>query len=284
MKRELVEKMATEGTPLPAALKATELSSSSYYYRPKETRKPKALDVELVATIKTIRQGHAEVYGYRKITKVLKAQGITVNAKKVLRHLRILGLTQPRKVKGVKWTQLEVVKPENRDTYWEADFTYVWTGEGNAYLCAVIDGWDRDIVGDVFSDRCRAVEASEALEKAVMSRFGGKVPEGHNLTLRVDRGSQFRAFRFRETARLLNVRLEYAGIKCPEDKPYIESFISNYKTEEIYRNEYRNFQEAKSGWETYREWYRNDRLHQSLDYMSPVRYAQRAQKNILLVA
>lgn len=284
MKRELVEKMATEGTPLPAALKATELSTSSYYYRPKETREPKALDVELVATIKTIRQGHAEVYGYRKITKVLKAQGITVNAKKVLRHLRILGLTQPRKVKGVKWTQLEVVKPENRDTYWEADFTYVWTGEGNAYLCAVIDGWDRDIVGDVFSDRCRAVEASEALEKAVMSRFGGKVPEGHNLTLRVDRGSQFRAFRFRETARLLNVRLEYAGIKCPEDKPYIESFISNYKTEEIYRNEYRNFQEAKSGWETYREWYRNDRLHQSLDYMSPVRYAQRAQKYILLVA
>ena len=284
MKRELVEKMATEGTPLPAALKATELSTSSYYYRPQETRKPKALDVELVATIKTIRQGHAEVYGYRKITKVLKAQGITVNAKKVLRHLRILGLTQPRKVKGVKWTQLEVVKPENGDTYWEADFTYVWTGEGNAYLCAVIDGWDRDIVGDVFSDRCRAVEASEALEKAVMSRFGGKVPEDHNLTLRVDRGSQFRAFRFRETARLLNVRLEYAGIKCPEDKPYIESFISNYKTEEIYRNEYRNFQEAKSGWETYREWYRNDRLHQSLDYMSPVRYAQRAQKYILLVA
>lgn len=284
MKRELVEKMATEGTPLPAALKATELSSSSYYYRPKETRKPKALDVELVATIKTIRQGHAEVYGYRKITKVLKAQGITVNAKKVLRHLRILGLTQPRKVKGVKWTQLEVVKPENRDTYWEADFTYVWTGEGNAYLCTVMDGWDRDIVGDVFSDRCRAVEASEALEKAVMSRFGGKVPEDYNLTLRVDRGSQFRAFRFRETARLLNVRLEYAGIKCPEDKPYIESFISNYKTEEIYRNEYRNFQEAKSGWETYREWYRNDRLHQSLDYMSPVRYAQRAQKYILLVA
>ena len=284
MKRELVEKMATEGTPLPAALKATELSTSSYYYRPKETREPKALDVELVATIKTIRQGHAEVYGYRKITKVLKAQGITVNAKKVLRHLRILGLTQPRKVKGVKWTQLEVVKPENRDTYWEADFTYVWTGEGNAYLCVVIDGWDRDIVGDVFSDRCRAVEASEALEKAVMSRFGGKVPEGHNLTLRVDRGSQFRAFRLRETARLLNVRLEYAGIKCPEDKPYIESFISNYKTEEIYRNEYRNFQEAKSGWETYREWYRNDRLHQSLDYMSPVRYAQRAQKYILLVA
>jgi putative transposase len=284
MKRELVTKMTSEGTPLAAALEAAELSSSSYYYRPKGTRKPKALDMEMVAAITAIRQGHNEVYGYRKITRSLKAQGMTVNAKKVLRHLRILGLTQPRKVKGVRWTQLGVVKPEEPDTYWEADFTYVWTGEGNAYLCAVIDGWDRDIVGDVFSDRCRAVEAAEALEKAVMRRFGGKVPEGCDLSLRVDRGSQFRAHRFRETARLLNVRLEYAGIKCPEDKPYIESFNSSYKMEEIYRNEYRNFQEAKTGWETYREWYRNDRLHQSLDYMSPVQYAQRAQKSILLVA
>lgn len=91
-----------------------------------------------------------------------------------------------------------------------------------------------------------ASDGLEALEKAVMRRFGGKVPEGHQLTLRVDRGSQFRAHRFRETARLLNVRLEYAGIKCPEDKPYIESFNSSYKTEEIYRNEYRSFQEAKT--------------------------------------
>lgn len=284
MKRKLVKKMTSEGTPLPAALQAAELCSSSYYYRPKGMRKPKSLDMELVAAITTARQGHNEVYGYRKVTQTLKARGMTVNAKKVLRHLRILGLTQPRKVKGVRWTQLEMVKPANPNTYWEADFTYVWTGEGNAYLCAVIDGWDRDIVGDVFSDRCRAIEAAEALEKAVLRRFGGKVPESHNLTLRVDRGSQFRAHRFRETARVLNVRLEYAGIKCPEDKPYIESFNSSYKTEEIYRNEYHNFQEAKINWEIYREWYRNDRLHQSLDYMSPVQYAQRAQNCILLVA
>ena len=284
MKRKLIKKMTAEGTPLPAALKTAELSSSSYYYRPKGTRKPKALDMELVAAINTVRQGHAEVYGYRKITQTLKSQGMTVNAKKVLRHLRILGLTQPRKVKGIRWTRLDIIKPGAPDSYWESDFTYVWTGEGNAYLCAVIDGWGRDIVGDVFSDRCRAVEAAEALEKAVIRRFGGRVPEGHQLTLRVDRGSQFRAHRFHETARLLNVRLEYAGIKCPEDKAYIESFNSSYKTEEIYRNEYRNFQEAKTGWENYREWYRNDRLHQSLDYMSPVQYAQRVQKPILLVA
>jgi putative transposase len=284
MKRELVEKMKTEGTSLPAALKAVGLASSSYYYKPKGTRKPKALDKELIVAIGKARQGRNEVYGYRKITRALRARGIAVNGKKVLRHLRVLGLTQPRKVKGIGWTRLDVIKPEEQDTYWEADFSYVWTGAGNAYLCAVIDGWDRDIVGDVFSDRCRAVEASEALEKAVMNRFGGRVPEWHTLTLRVDRGSQFRAHRFQETARLLNVKLEYAGVQCPEDKPYIESFFSNYKTEEIYRNEYLSFEEAGEAWESYRDWYRNDRLHQSLDYMSPVQYSQRVQNSKVLVA
>ena len=284
MKRRLVQKLTTEGTPLKAALKAAELASSSYYYRPAVKRKPRALDTELLAAITAVRQGHNEVYGYRKMTRLLKAQQITVNAKKVLRHLRALGLTQPRKTKGQKWTRPAVVKPDAPNSYWEADFTYVWTGQGNAYLCAIIDAWDRDIVGDVFSERCRAVEASTTLEKAVLERFGGKVPEGHDLLLRVDRGSQFRAHRFRDTARLLNVKLEYAGVKCPEDKPYIESFNSSYKTEEIYRNEYQNYHGALAGWESYRDWYRADRLHQSLDYLSPLEYARNTRNNLLLVA
>jgi len=165
MKRKLVQKMTTDGTPLPAALKAAELASSSYYYHPAVKRKPRALDAELVAAITAVRQGRNEVYGYRKVTRQLRAQQITVNGKKVLRHLHALGLTQPRKTKGQKWTRPAVVKPETPNSYWEADFTYVWAGQGNAYLCAIIDAWDRDIVGDVFSDRCRAVEASTALRK-----------------------------------------------------------------------------------------------------------------------
>jgi putative transposase len=283
MKRQLVDKLVKEIIPRPAAMEAMALATSSYYYRPMK-RKPRLLDDDLVAAIEKVRQGHAEVYGYRKVTRALQANGLKVNGKKVLRHLRALGLTQPRKVKGQRWTHPELVKPESPNTYWEADFTYVWTGEGNAYLCAIIDAWDRDIVGDVFSDRCRAVEAAQALEMAVLSRFGGKVPDHHQLTLRVDRGSQFRAHRFRETARLLNVSLEYAGVKCPEDKPYIESFNGSYKTEEVYRNEYRSFREAKTGWEKYRVWYRTERLHQSLGYLSPTDFARRAEKSILLVA
>ncbi len=228
--------------------------------------------------------GHAEVYGYSKITMALRADEWTVNAKKVLWHLRVLGLTQPRKMKGRNWTRPGIGRPVVCNTYWEADFTYVWTGSANAYLCVVIDAWDRDIVGDIFSDRCRAREAAAALERAVLSRFGGRVPYSHELTLRVDRGTQFTAHSFREAARILNVRLEYAGIQCPEDKPYIESFFGSYKTEELYRKEYKSLAEARTGWESYRAWYRNDRLHQALWYKSPRDYAKITCNSKLLVA
>jgi putative transposase len=185
MKRQLVDKLVAERIPRSAALRATNLASSSYYYRPAK-RKPHALDRDLIDAIEKARQGHGEVYGYRKVTRAIRATGKKVNGKKVLRHLRALGLTQPRKVKGQRWTHPVLVKPDSANTYWEADFTYVWTGECNAYLCAIIDAWDRDIVGDVFSDRCRAMEVVQALEMAVISRFGGKVPENHCLKLRVD--------------------------------------------------------------------------------------------------
>ncbi len=195
-----------------------------------------------------------------------------------------MGVTQPRKLKGRKWSRPAIVRPAVCNTYWEADFTYVWIGNANAYLCVVIDAWDRDIVGDVFSDRCHALEAAEALEKAVLSRFGGRVPYSHELTLRVDRGPQFTARSFREAARILNVRLEYAGIQCPEDKPYIESFFGSYKTEELYRTEYNSLAEARTGWESYRAWYRNYRLHQGLRYQSPREYDKITHQCKLLVA
>ena len=153
MKRKLVDKLTLEGASHVAALKAVDLAGSSYYYRPAAKRKPRALDADLVAAINKARKGHNEVYGYRKITMALRAMEMRVNGKKVLRHLRAMGLTQPRKLKGQRWTHPELVKPDVPNTYWEADFTYVWTGESNAYLCAFIDAWDRDIVGDVFSER-----------------------------------------------------------------------------------------------------------------------------------
>ena len=89
MKRQMVEGLIVEGKPLKVALEAVGMARSSYYYRPVRKRKPHALDEMLVEAIHEVRQGHAEVYGYRKVTMALRATRWTINTKKVLRHLRV---------------------------------------------------------------------------------------------------------------------------------------------------------------------------------------------------
>jgi len=207
--------------------------------------------------------------GGKKVWATLRTRGWRVNKKRVLRYMRHLKLLQPRKVKGRKFSRPVLVVPTCSNTYWEEDLSYVFCGDCTNYLFAVIDGFDKEIPGDNFSDRCRSDEAFEVLEYAVLKRFGGQVPDGHILVLRIDRGPQFIARKFREMAKRLNVKLEYAGIQCPDDKPYIEAFFSKYRVEEVYRNEYQSSAEAKAGWELYHSWYETERVHQSLGYQTP---------------
>ena len=80
MKRQLVEGLIMEGKPLKVALEAVGMVKSSYYYRPVGQRKPRALDEALVRAIDEVRQGHAGVYGYRKVTMAIRAAGWTATA------------------------------------------------------------------------------------------------------------------------------------------------------------------------------------------------------------
>lgn len=277
-----MSRLRKAGTPLNAALKAVGLAKSSYFYRP-GSRKPRPLDPVLVSALEELCQGREAVYGYRKMRRALLARGILVNAKKVLRHMKSLRILQPRKTRGMRWTRPRIVHPEAANRYWEADMTYVWTGQGFAYVFAIVDPFDHDIVGDLLSDRCRAVEAVQSLEAAVLTRFGGRVPDGETLVLRVDRGTQYVARKFRDAASRLGVTLEYAGIQCPEDKPYIESFFGKFKVEEVHRNDYACLAEARTAWEGYRAWYRSSRFHQSLGYETPLGFALK-QKQVAVPA
>ncbi|MBI3291787.1 MAG: transposase [Elusimicrobia bacterium] len=77
--------MDENGLSLTQALKAAELAKSSWYYRSRP-RPPRPLNPKLVAAIETAWTGSRGVYGYRKIYKTLRAGGLRVNKKAVLRH------------------------------------------------------------------------------------------------------------------------------------------------------------------------------------------------------
>lgn len=113
----------------------------------------------------------------------------------------------------------------------------------------MVYSYDKEPVGDYYGLRCRAEEAIHSLQEAVETRFGILKPvNDYRVTLRLDQCREYISKKFRNRAKELGVKIEYCGIDCPDDKPYIESFFSRYKCEEVYRNEYRSFTDAMLGW------------------------------------
>jgi len=266
----MVDKLKSSGLTLTDALKSVGLSKSSYYYKPR-TREPRALDPQMVSELEKL-DGYELTYGYRKVTEYLSGR---YNHKKVLRHMRQLKMTQPRKIKGEKFTVLPYAPPTKSNERWEADLTYVPFGlKECAALFAVVDCFDKEVIGDNFTRFFTAAEARVALDKAVFSRFQNGVPKELQLVVRVDRGSQFIAKIFKEAVKLSGLNIQFCGIQCPNDKPYIESFVSKYKTEEVYRNCYETYETAKNAWQNYKFWYNNRRLHQAIGYQTPSRFAR----------
>lgn len=148
---------------------------------------------------------------------------------------------------------------------WEADLATILFGREQLYLFSVIDTFDKELIGHWLGFRCRCDEAVNALEKAVLVRFSdGRIPGEITLTLRLDRGCQFTAHDFGQKARNLNIKTEFCDVIAPNQKPYIESFFSNFKREEVYRSEYRSAIDVFVGWKNYVTWYNSKRPHSSL--------------------
>lgn len=270
-----------EKTGLPLALRATGLAKSTYYYsgevRGQSPPLKYPLDPGLVETLQALA-GYELTLGYRKVKDYIATtlQKGHYNHKKVYRHMKALGRLQPKRYKkrakpkqALRW-----YSPIRSNVRWEGDLSYVGYEEGTAYAFCVIDTYDKELIGHTFGLRARAEEAVTALDKAIEKRFPeGMPPAEFEVVLRIDRGCQYTAALFCEAAATRPwLKLEFCGVQAPNDKPFIESFFACYKREEVYRNDYQTFFEARSGFSRYLDWYINRRPHGSLGNLSPAAF------------
>jgi len=275
----MVDKMKSE-TGLKLALEAAGLSKSSYYYKGKEQRTGQRQGSPLDPTLTNILlsfKGYELTLGYRKAMDYIDftLDRGHYNHKKVYHHMYELKMLQPKRIKkqGKPKKELAFYSPLKSNVRWEADLSYVFYGTGTAHAFIVIDTYDKEVIGKYFSMRARAAEAVVALDRAVADRFGDGVPDGFEVIMRVDRGCQYTAEEFCLAAKKRPwLVIEYCGVQAPNDKPYVESWFACYKREEVYRNDYQNFWEAKTGFESYVSWYNNIRPHGSLGNISPVTF------------
>jgi putative transposase len=225
---------------------------------------PEALDFETALHVLARRHPAA---GYRKLCSRIRKKGWPVNRKRVARLLRLWGFTRKRKRPHPKaqGRPFDVTAPNQ---LWQTDLTAVWCGEdGWAYFTAVIDCFDRSILGWCFTRRCRAldVEAAMAMAWSTAFPYGIESIDGEiAVVLRHDNGTQFTANRYRELAETLGIKLSRTAYRHPDGNAFIERLYRTLKEECVWPNDFDSFEEALAAITAWVLDYNTERPHDSL--------------------
>lgn len=226
--------------------------------------------VELDVAICVMARRHPAA-GYRKVTSRLRRKGYVVNRKRVARLLKAWGFlrAQPKRHPKAQGRPFKITRPNE---LWQTDMTSVWCGEdGWGYFTAVIDCFDRSILGWSFTNRCRAKDFSPAMTMAWSTAYphGQDSDEEIAVTLRHDNGTQFTSIHYRDTADDLGIKLSRTAYRHPDGNAFIERVFRTLKEEAVWPNDFLTFDEAFEAIMIWLDDYNNERPHDSLGDRTP---------------
>jgi putative transposase len=154
--------------------------------------------------ISVVHRDNHGVYGARKVWLALNREGTPVARCTVERLTRELGLQGARRGRQVRTTTPNpaatrppdlvnrVFTPLAPHRLWAADFSYVPTWAGMAYVAFVIDAYARRILGWRTATSTNTVLMLDALEQAVWTRLRGGAADLAGLIHHNDAGSSVR--------------------------------------------------------------------------------------------
>jgi len=258
-----------------------EVSRSAYYAwkRRGKSRRQQENEELLNRIVKVYELSH-RIYGSRRITEELLAQGVCVGENRIARLMRENNIRSRIKRKFKITTtsshQLPIFpnlldqtfEAEGPNQIWASDLSYLWTYEGWLYLCVILDVFSRAVVGWSTSRYLDRKLVMNALKRALFYRH---VSPG--LIFHSDRGSQYASEDFKELTRLNGFVQSMSRKGNPYDNAIVETFFHSLKTEWVYFEKYGTREQAtQSIFEYIEPFYNRTRLHSSLGYLAPMDY------------
>ena len=252
--------------------------SRAGFYRSRTPRQATPVEMEIRDEMQRIAV-ESPAYGYRRITVELQHRGFSINHKRALRMMRQDNLLCVRRRKFVVTTDsghnLPIypnlaahLAPTGVNQLWVADITYIRLRVEFVYLAVVLDAFSRRVIGWALGRTLEAGLATAALEMALADR---KPQPG--LVHHSDRGVQYASRDYTERLKQHKVQISMSRKGNPYDNAACESFMKTLKYEEVYRNEYRDFQEAPATIGEFLERvYHQKRLHSALGYLPPAEF------------
>lgn len=274
------------------------VSRSGYYkWVDRQGAGPSAREQRHEDLLVRIRQFHADSHGVNgapRITADLREDGEVVSRKTVAKLMRdndIRGIS-PRPWRPVTTLPDQVAHtiPDRvgrrfdqgaLNLVWTSDITYLATGQGWLYLCAVRDGHSRRVIGYAFADCLHTDVAESALRRAVTFREADTA----GVVFHADRGCQYTSTQLANSAEELDVLLSVGRTGVCWDNAQIESFWSTLKTEFYNRHKFTTHTAAIHAVSTWIETvYNRRRRHSALGQIPPATFEHQTTTKALQAA
>lgn len=254
--------------------------SRAGFYRWQLSRQASPVEMEIRDAMQKIAL-EWPAYGYRRITIEIQRQGFTINHKRVLRMMREDNLLCVRRRSFVVTTDSRhnlpiypnlaaEFTPTAINQLWVADITYIRLRIEFVYLAVVLDAYSRRVIGWALGRTLVAELAVTALRIALVER--NPLPGWMHHS---DRGVQYASQEYTELLKEHGAQISMSRKGNPYDNAACESFMKTLKYEEVYRNEYRDFDEARARIDEFiGDVYNQRRLHSALGYVAPAEFEQ----------
>lgn len=240
---------------------------SSYHY--KGRRCPQAA---LTKRIKEIAETRVR-YGYRRIHVLLRREGWEINAKRVYRLYKELGLQLRNKVpkRRVKAKlRDDRCPPVRANETWAMDFVHDQLATGTRIrILTIVDTFSRFSPAIVPRLSFRAPDVI-----AVLEQVGREI--GLPRTIRVDLGSEFISRDLDLWAYQRDVTLDFSRPGKPTDNAFIESLNGKFRAECLNTHWFMNLDDAVRKCEAWRRDYNEVRPHSAIGNKPPIELANRS--------
>ena len=257
-----------------------QLPRSTYYYEAKIRDNQE--EEELTELIVDIFNDNRKVYGQRKIKKKLEKLGWQVSRRRIGRIMKAQGLVSKYTVAQYKPHKSTVNESEigntlNREFNQNeelkvivSDLTYVRVQQKWHYICVLVDLFNREIIGHSAGPH----KTAELVQKAFLT-----VP--YNLSLlrlfHTDRGSEFKNNLIDEALDAFGIERSLSNKGTPYDNAVAEATFKTIKTEFVKGRVFSSQQELDLELFDYVNWFNNIRIHESLEYLTPIEYKHKFQ-------
>jgi transposase InsO family protein len=241
-------------------------------------------DEALLVHISAAYAENRGAYGWPRIWRQLRRQGIRVGKRRVQRLMQQHGI-QARGKRRFRVTTTDSrhdlpIAPNRLDRNfaaaapnlaWVGDFTYIATEEGWLFLAVVIDLFSRKVVGWSMRPDMHRDLVIDALQMAWLGRSPGKQA---GLIFHSDRGSQYASEDFAKVLEHCSITPSMSRKGNCWDNACSETLFGSLKVERLHGQRFETIRAAKDETIAWLLWYNQTRMHSTLNYVSPVEFEQ----------